>query len=286
MDTLLSLIKRNQNRVTFKAPAYIQKATRRKYGLNIFVIGVSSEDLEAFQNGISYHTLGTTVPVERGRAVVDIDCKSHTNAAEEEDDDDIRSDKKPEDWYDEFEITSKKGSNQNKSKSYRLQWGSNTTKTLGGSLGLNVGGSGFFNMAAASAGISGSYSKTTSKSEEENQAEGESLSQEYQVVDALKVPPKTKVAAMITTWAVTYESDTTTEVTVDATNFLPVHYRTMLSRRVFGGIFSSTGVLTAHDLFGNEEDYKYEDYVVTFKRQGKISYLGEEVEIIKRKTPV
>ena len=44
----------------------------------------------------------------------------------------------------------------------------------------------------------------------------------------LKVPPKTKVVAMITTWAVTYESTTTTEITVDMTHVLPVHYRTQL----------------------------------------------------------
>ena len=43
-------------------------------------------------------------------------------------------------------------------------------------------------------------------------------------VNSLKVPPRTKVAAMITIWAVTYESDTTTEVIVDATNFLLVQY--------------------------------------------------------------
>lgn len=87
---------------------------------------------------------------------------------------------------------------------------------------------------------------------------------------------------MITTWAVTYESTTTTEVTVDHTNVLPVLYRTMLSRRL-GGIFTSTGVLTAQDLFANEEGYKCEEFVVTFKRRGKVSYLGEEVEIIKSK---
>ena len=39
-------------------------------------------------------------------------------------------------------------------------------------------------------------------------------------MDTLKVPPKTKVEAMITTWAVTYESTTNTEITVDMTHVL------------------------------------------------------------------
>jgi hypothetical protein len=69
---------------------------------------------------------------------------------------------------------------------------------------------------------------------------------------------------MITTWAVTYESITTTEITVDMTHALPVHYRTMFSRQL-GGIFPSMGALTAHDLFGEEERFKCEDYLVTFR---------------------
>ena len=82
----------------------------------------------------------------------------------------------------------------------------------------------------------------------------------------------------------TYESKTITEVTVDAAFSIPVFYCTMFSRRI-GGIFTSTGVLTVDDLFGQEEDYKNEDGIATFKRQGKVSYLGEEVDIVKDKTP-
>ena len=268
----------------YKAPGYIKEATKKKYGEDIFVIGVSSQELSAFLNGMSYHMIETTRPVEVGRSVVDIDCKSHTNTAEEKEDGG-GNDKKPEDWYDEFEITSSKNKGQTKSKSYQLNWESSKTKSVGGNLGLNVGGAGFFNMATATAGVSGSYSKTTTQSDSKQQAQEESLTQSYAVVDTLMVPPKTKVVAMITTWAVTYESATTTEVTVDTTQVLPVRYRTMFSRRL-GGMFTSTGVLTARDLYEEEEDFKCDDYMVTFKRQGKISYLGEEVEVVKQKIPI
>ena len=104
------------------------------------------------------------------------------------------------------------------------------------------------------------------------------------MVDTLKVPPKTKVKALITTWAVTYESTTMTEVTVDAKASMTVLYRTRISRKLgYGSILWNKGILTAKELFANELDFKCENEVVSFKRQGKVSYIGEEVEIMKDK---
>ena len=52
--------------------------------------------------------------------------------------------------------------------------------------------------AEGTAGISGSYSKTNTETEERGKTEEESLSYGYKVVNTLKVPPKIKVEAMIT----------------------------------------------------------------------------------------
>lgn len=133
-------------------------------------------------------------------------------------------------------------------------------------------------------GIGASYSETSTEQKTTEDKQEETLSQEYQIVDCLKIPPKTKVRAEITTWAVTYESKTLTEVSVDSTAGIPVYYRTMFSRKL-GGIFTSTGRLTAEELFTHEEDYKCEEGLVTFKRHGTFNYLGEEVEVIKDKIP-
>ena len=51
--------------------------------------------------------------------------------------------------------------------------------------------------AEGTAGVSGSYSKTTSEIEANGNRVEEALSYGYQIVDTLKVPPKTKVVAMI-----------------------------------------------------------------------------------------
>lgn len=272
--------------VVYKKLSWVEEIAKRKYGRDIFVLGTTQNALNNLWKSVSYHAVSSSRPKEKGRAIVDIDCKCHVNQAEGQND--VRGNQ-PDDWFDEFEITSKKGSNESRSKSYQLQLTTSKTKQIGGNLNVKVGASGFFNMVGSpvspeiGGGIGGSYSKTTTEQKTSEDKQEETLSQEYQIVDRLKVPPKTKVRAEITTWAVTYESETETEVTVDATTSIPVYYRTMFSRR-FGGIFRSTGILTAEDLFNQEDDYKCEDGSITFRRRGTVSYLGEEVEIIKDKT--
>ena len=91
---------------------------------------------------------------------------------------------KPDDWYDEFEITSMKDSQQTKSKGYQLRFEKSKTTNIGGNLGLKISGAGFFNMAAApelGGGVSASRSKTTTESKTEESKEEESLSHGYQV---------------------------------------------------------------------------------------------------------
>ena len=289
MDKILKLL--SIKSVTYRAPAYIQLAAMKKCNDDgIFVLGVAEKDLRKFWSKASYHAVSFTRPVEKGRAVVDIDSRCHANTAEvsdrEEPDDENEEDpdKKPKDWFDQFEIKSKKDSSETNSKKYRLELSSSTTKAA--NFNLEFSGSGFFNVAAPivpKGGIGGSYSKTNTTTISEEQGKSESLAQGYEVTDTLMVPPKTKVKALITTWAVTYESTTVTEVSVDAKAKLVIRYRSRRSRKL-GGVLVSKVTVTAKELFRNEWDYKCENEVVTFKRQSKLSHLGEEVEIIKQKS--
>ena len=267
----------------YRAPAYLQLATKKKCNRSdIFVLGVPGHELHWFWQKVSYHALSFTRPVEEGRAVVDIDCRCHKNTANlEARVDDLEE--KPADWFDEFEITSSKGRGTTKTKSYQLQLSSSTNK--GANFNLKIAGAGFFNVAAPSIGLTGSYSTTQGTSLTSGWSGEEKLSQGYQIVDTLKIPPKTKVKATITTWAVTYVSETMTEFSVDANVELNVRYRTNHSRSRYGGIFIQKIRITAKELFCNESDFKCIDGIVTFKRKGSVIYLGEEVEIIKERDP-
>ena len=84
-----------------------------------FVLGTTQAALNKLWQSMSYHAVSSSPPEEKGRAVVDIDCKCHINKAEGKD----GTGAQPEDWFDGFEIVSKKGSNESKAKSYQLQLG-------------------------------------------------------------------------------------------------------------------------------------------------------------------
>ena len=270
--------------ILYRKPNYIVNAARRKYGQSIHVIGSTREEISDFYSEIIQHTLSTTLPEEVGRTVVDIDSKCHLNKSERGDMN--QENEKPEDWYDEFEITSKKATSESSSKSYQLQLTNSRETQYGADLNFKVGGSGFFNMASAGIGGGAGFKKTTAKTEQttKGSTQEESLSQGYEVVDRLKVPPRTKVKAKITTWAVTYESKTRTQLFVDADAYITVRYRTRFAQVLGLACFTTIGRLTAQDLFGDEEDFQSTDEFVTFQRDGSISYLGEEVEITKTKT--
>ena len=89
--------------------------------------------------------------------------------------------------------------------------------------------------------------------------------------------------AKIITWAVTYKAKTRTKLSIEADTYVPVRYHTRLSQK-FGGLCTKIGRLTAEDLFANEEKFESKNGVVTFEHDGKMSYVGREVEIIKEKT--
>ena len=283
------------NSPIYRAPAYIQLAAKRKTNKeDIFVVGVKDKKLQEFKKNINYHGVKIHRPEPKGRAVVAIDTRCHANTAKFEASSDALNMEgseapnvgieKPDDWYDEFEITSRKDEGKENKKSFQLQLQSSTTK--GGSFNVQLTGGGFFNaVAAPSANIGGSYQKTKTKTVTNETSATESLSRGYEIKDILKVPPKTKVKAKITTWAVTYESKVITEVTVDAKAYVTIFYRPMWSRVLFGGAWKRKVRITAKELFCDELEYECKDDRVTFKRVGAISHLGEEVEILKERDP-
>ena len=261
-------------------PLYLVKVAKQKYGDDIFVLGATQAELDKFWNhDVKYRAISIDEqPSRKGRTIVDIDTKSHINNREE--DENLNA----PDRNDVFEITSKTGSSQSTTKTYRLQFGETYTFQVGGSLDLKPQ---FFNVAGGGIGISGSRTKQTSKQETKDATENETLTQEYQLVEKLVVPPKTKVTATIKSYAVTYElGQSVTEVSAPKNSFIPVHYRTMLSRRWTGGILVTTGYITARELFQGRPKFRVKDGMVYFEEQAKGSYIGEEVEISKEKENV
>lgn len=290
MMKLVSLIKKTTEPNVYSRPAYIQLAAKRKCNRDdIYVVGVEHNELSKFTSSLMFHAISIEQPKEKGRAVVAIDSRTHANAAESADfvstgaTSESGANETPKDWFDTFNVTSRKDKNVSSTRSYQLQLSSSTT--VGGSLNLNISGAGFFSAVAPTGGASASYSRTTGKSETQGSEETNSLAKGYTIEDTLLIPPKTKVNAIVTTWAVTHEAKVVTEITANANTKVEIRYRKWWSRKFFGGFFTSKVTVTAKELFKDEMDYECKDDIITFKRNGAMSYVGENVEVIKERKP-
>lgn len=278
------LKKATKDSTVYVKPKYILNAVKAKCGPVVFVIGPTAEDLDAFEEKMRFRNLYTSPEVEEvGRALVDVNYKSHENtdtrryAAQERMEGEAEVDPKPQDWYDEFKIESSKSGNTK--KSFKISHGSSSTNSFGFGASGNLS-SGYFNLGA-SIGANANFSRSKTKTEHEERAEEENLSQGFVLTDVLKVPPRTRVRAEIKTHAVTFRLRTTTEYSIEADAVLAVLYRARW-QRMLGGTSSSTCVLWAAEMFCNETNFRIEDGIVKFQRDGAITYIGEEVEIKKK----
>ena len=262
----------------YQRPLYLVRAAKAKYGRDIFVLGATQSELAGFwEDAVNYRAIKISEePTPKARTIIDIDTKSHLNDREEDEEVDAP------DRNDQFEITSKKGNTQSNTKTYQLKFDESYKFEIGGSLNLKPQ---FFNMAGGGIGISGSFTKEKSQGLTSGSEQNETLSQEYQLVEQLVVPPKTKVKATIKSYAVTYEGKSVTEVSAPKWARIPVHYRTMSSRQ-FGGILITTGYITARELFRGRPNFREEEEMVYFVEETTVSYLGEDVEIVKEKLKV
>ncbi len=265
-----------------QTPKYLVEAAKKKYGKKISVVGARKKDIDDFWAKVGYRVeQGTNIskPVERARTVVNIDTKTHSNAAKKELEDGSYGPKKGDDWYDDFKITSKKSVDETRSKSYNLHLENTKSYSVGGD--VSIKSPDFFNLAGFGVKGGGKYTSTKTTREKESKKTEESLSQSYEIVDTLKVPPNTKVKAKITTYAVTHESTTVTRLTVDPKAHIKVRYCSYFSKTFLGSFWKSDALITAEDLFEDEETYEEIEENITFTRNSNMSYIGEEVEVHK-----
>lgn len=257
----------------FTVPEYLKEAAKEKYGKGIYVVGATRDELQGFWSKFEKNAVKTDMPIEVGRTVVDIDAKSHINTGSE----------KSEDAYDSFKIISKAGSNQTKasSSSYQLQLSTTSETQIGANVNLKVKGPSFFNLASGGLTASHKESKTKTETWKDTEEESQSLSQSYEIVEHLQVPPRTKVRALVKTYAVTHKARTVVLFRVDANAAIPVRYRSWFSRHFMGGLAKKLGEITVTEIFRNESNVQVKDGILTFEREGSMSYLSEEVEVTK-----
>ncbi len=252
-----------------KKPKYLRDAAKRKFGRRIFIVGSTEDEIQRFWDQVHYKAVRfDDRPKPIGRAVIDIDVKSHCNFGNE---------------VDHMEITTKKTSNQKRTKTYQLSLGKSWTFQAGANLNIDAK---FFNVAGVGIGGNTSLSRTKTTNEAATDEAEEALGQEFGIIEKLEILPKTKVKATITTWAITYESRTQVEVRVDRQASIPVRFRSSC-QQVAGGICTSLGVITAEEIFrANGQEVHRENDTVWFLYDSAFSYLGEELEVVREQLPL
>ena len=175
-------------------------------------------------------------------------------------------------FYNEVEIGSRSRSNQASRKTYQLQLGNWSQGEIGGMINMKLSEANYYNSSAAPIVFE---TGTLTESEDD-----EPLDKDYHVMERLKVPPRMKVTAKILTKAVTYELKMVTELCVSASATLPLRFKGRLEKKLGSFCTATVRYLNAKDLFCNESGYRVVDGMVTFTREGTVSYIGEEVEIV------
>ncbi len=252
-----------------KKPKYLQDAAKRKFGRGIFIVGSTEAEIQRFWGQVHYKAIRfDDRPKPVGRAVIDIDVKSHCNFGEK---------------VDHMEITTKKTSSQKRTKTYQLSLGKSWTFQAGANVNIDAK---FFNIAGAGIGGNTSLSRTETKNETAKDETEEALGQEFGIIEKLEILPKTKVKATITTWAITYESKTQVEVRVDREASIPVRFRSPFQQAA-GGICTSLGYVTAEEIFrANGQEVHLETDTMWFLFDSAFSYLGEELEVLREQLPL
>ena len=261
-----------EREVLYVTPQYLLNAAQKKYGRRIEVIGAEENALLKFWSSIeakaAYHDQER--PNEDSRLIIDITAKEHCNTGETDD---------------VIEVETSQEETKRVTNSYTLAFKKESGWEFGG--GLKVGGS-FFNTAGAFLGIEGKRNKSIWQSQEQKNEEERALSQSYGIkATKITVPPRTKVAVTITTYAVTYKVKVKVIVSVPATSYIPFYYKKYIcnllcsclrrrckSQRYFGFI-------TAQELFKNQNEFQDLGYCIQFTAESVLSYIGETVELHK-----
>ena len=267
----------NTHRTIYVKPEYLVTAAKRKYGRDIVVLGAERSSLDIFWNTLdskAHDFNENDFPRQVTRTIVDITAKEHCNYGDNED---------------KITIETSEEEMQRQKKSYILSSGKESGWEFRGNMKVDAA---FFNVASASAGLGGSRSRSKSKNEGRSQEDEASLSKSYGVSGEINVPPKTKVTATITTYAVTYKLNVKAIFSVPVSSYIDVHYKKPLCG-CFGAVFTrvcmlkQNGYITAQELFQDENEFQViSGSQVQFTKELELSYLSETAEMRKEEKPL
>ena len=245
----------------------LEQAAKRKYGNSIRVIKPPwvSEQFEKLNFEVSV-VAADPKPEETKRTIVDINMKEYTNRSEKEVDETLVRVKK--------RSTESTGSRYSFSTTKGVNWG------VGGNIGAQVMG---LAMVGGSGNISANYGRSKSKTEGSETTESKAFEFCYEQEENIKVPPRCRVEAKITTYSMKYEQGYTLKFSLPTSHIFSIAYKTMCQQMFCGFNIRS---VTAAEFCATLPDFCQEDGKVSFTQQGTLSWVGEGSVIDKEVHPL
>ena len=268
-------------RMQYRKPNYICEAARRKYGRRIQILGITKEEENRLWKEINVRAVSTGKLQRKNATVVDVKTMSLVNKTSSENNWESMEKESAACAYNEVEIGSQSRNNQASQKTLQIQLGNWSNGEIGDLVDMKLSEASYYNSSAAPITFeTGVLDKSKDRKDDADLEKKCALDKDYHVMEKLKVPPKTKLTAKILTKAVTYEVKMVTELRIDANTTLPLRFKGRFEKQL-GSICTATiRPLSAKDLFCNEAGFKVIDDVITFTREGTVTYVSEEVEII------
>ena len=263
--------------LVYKSPSYVTRAANQKFGRRIKIMGITANEELQLWKKIDVRAVSTGKPERKTATIVDVKTMSLVNKSAIELHSESSEKECANESYNEVEIGSRSNSNLAVKKSYQLQLGDLSQGEIGGLISTKLGEAAYYNSSGAPVFFeTGPEGVGKTKKEKEDVQ----VDKDYRVMERLKVPPKTKVTATILTKNVTYELKVVTELRVNTDIYVPIRFKGRVERKLGSLCTATIRSLTAEDLFCNEMGYKNVDGVITFTREGTVTYSGEEVEIL------
>ena len=265
----------------YRKPNYICEAARRKYGRRIQILGITKEEENRLWKEISVRAVSTGKLQQKSVTVVDVKTMSLVNKNSTENNcESFEKESAAANAYNEVEIGSRSRNNQASQNTLQIQLGNWSNGEIGDLVDMKLSEANYYNSTAAPIMFKTGVLDKSKERKDDDLEEKAVLDKDYHVMEKLKVPPKTKLTAKILTKAVTYEVKMVTELRISANTTLPLRFKGRLEKQLGSLCTATIRPLSTKDLFCNEARFKMVDDVITFTREGTVTYVSEEVEII------
>lgn len=266
----------------YRKPGYICEAARRKFGRRIQILGITKEEENRLWKEISVRAVSTGKLQQKSATVVDVKTMSLVNKSSIENNRDecLEKESGAASGYNEVEIGSQSRNNQASQKTLQIQLGNWSNGEIGDLVDMKLSEASYYNSTATPITFKTGVLDKSKERKDDDLEEKCVLDKDYHVMEKLKVPPKTKLTAKILTKAVTYEVKMVTELRINANTTLPLRFKGRFEKQLGSFCTATIHPLSAKDLFRYEAGFKMIDDVITFTREGTVTYVSEEVEIV------